>query len=240
MTKIKTILMVVCCLLFAFAQVLAQTQTVNGKVTGDDGEPFAVQIKGTSSGTVTDAGGKFRLQLPAGAESLVVSFVGLITQEVEIGNRTEFNVKLLADEKLLSEVVVTAVGIERDTRKLGYSIQEVNRAAISQQSTPDVAQALQGKFAGVQILQGSGSPGAAASVVIRGNKLVNGSNQALVMARADYRQLTGIAHALNYTDQSHFIKDFRDFSDMSPYEFVKKDNIGSESSSFIYPPSPQN
>ncbi len=184
MTKIRTILMVVWCLLFAFVQAQAQAQTVNGKVTGDDGEPLpgaAVQIKGTSTGTVTDAGGKFRLQLPAGAKSLVISFVGLITQEVEIGNRTEFNVKLLADEKLLSEVVVTAVGIERDTRKLGYSIQEVNRAAISQQSTPDVAQALQGKFAGVQILQGSGSPGAAASVVIRGNKSVNGSNQALVV-----------------------------------------------------------
>src|SRR5689334_18325710 len=115
-------------MVFSFGLVLsvwAQDRVVTGKVaSGEDGSALPgvnVVVKGTTNGTVTDSEGKYSLTVPASGGSLVFSFIGLSTQEVEIGERTVIDVQLGLDIKQLSEIVVTAQGIERDQKALGYA-----------------------------------------------------------------------------------------------------------------------
>ncbi|MFC5412661.1 SusC/RagA family TonB-linked outer membrane protein [Larkinella bovis] len=172
------------CVLFALP-ALAQDRTVTGKVTSsDDGSSLpgvSIQLKGTSRGTTTDSDGNYSLtNVPANAR-LVFSFIGTTTQEIEVGNQTTINVQLKSDASQLSEVVVTAQGIERDRRSLGYSTQDVRGDVLAQRSEPNVLNALQGKLAGVNITPSSGAPGASTNINIRGITSFNGSNQPLIV-----------------------------------------------------------
>ncbi|RIV19292.1 SusC/RagA family TonB-linked outer membrane protein [Fibrisoma montanum] len=163
---------------------LAQEVTVSGRVTSsDDGSALpgvSIQIKGTSRGTTTDSEGRYRLSVPANAR-LVFSYIGFGNQEIAVGNQTTIDVALTSGAQNLSEIVVTAQGIERDKRSLGYSTQEVNSALISQKSEPNLLNSLQGKLAGVNISTQSGSPGASTNINIRGITSFNGSNQPLIV-----------------------------------------------------------
>lgn len=165
--------------------VFAQSKTVTGKVTSPDdpdGLPGAnVLVKGTDIGAVTDLDGNFTIQLPAGRDVLVVSFIGYRNQEVVVGNRTNISVVLSPDVEALAEFVVTAQGIERDQRSLGYSLQQVKGDALAQRSEPNVLNALQGKVAGVTIGGASGGAGASTNINIRGITSFNGSNQPLIV-----------------------------------------------------------
>lgn len=165
--------------------VFAQSRTVTGKVTSPDdpdGLPGAnVLVKGTDIGAVTDLDGNFTIQLPAGRNVLVVSFIGYRNQEVVVGNRTNISVVLSPDVEALAEFVVTAQGIERDQRSLGYSLQQVKGDALAQRSEPNVLNALQGKVAGVTIGGASGGAGASTNINIRGITSFNGSNQPLIV-----------------------------------------------------------
>ncbi|MGD1895268.1 MAG: carboxypeptidase-like regulatory domain-containing protein, partial [Cyclobacteriaceae bacterium] len=108
---------------------------IRGQVSGEAGEALPgvnVIVKGTASGTVTDIEGKFSLNATEDAETLVFSFIGYITQEVDLGNRNTINVELLTDSQQLSEVVVTALGIKREERSLGYSVQELNTQGLAE------------------------------------------------------------------------------------------------------------
>ncbi|RYF72661.1 MAG: SusC/RagA family TonB-linked outer membrane protein, partial [Cytophagaceae bacterium] len=172
------------CVLFALP-ALAQDRTVTGKVTSsDDGSTLpgvSIQLKGTSRGTTTDSEGNYSLtNVPADAR-LVFSFIGTATQEIVVGNQSTLNVQLKADASQLSEVVVTAQGIERDRRSLGYSTQDVRGDVLAQRSEPNVLNALQGKLAGVNITGASGAPGASTNINIRGITSFNGSNQPLIV-----------------------------------------------------------
>ncbi|MGV3558171.1 SusC/RagA family TonB-linked outer membrane protein [Larkinella arboricola] len=172
------------CVLFALP-ALAQDRTVTGKVTSaDDGSALpgvSIQLKGTNRGTTTDSEGNYSLpNVPANAR-LVFSFIGTATQEIEAGNQSTINVQLKSDASQLTEVVVTAQGIERDRRSLGYSTQDVRGDAIAQRSEPNVLNALQGKLAGVNITSASGAPGASTNINIRGITSFNGSNQPLIV-----------------------------------------------------------
>lgn len=172
------------CVLFALP-ALAQDRTVTGKVTSaDDGSTLpgvSIQMKGTTRGTTTDSDGNYSLtNVPANA-TLVFSFIGTATQEVAVGNQTTLNVQLRSDASQLSEVVVTAQGIERDRRSLGYSTQDVRGEALAQRSETNVLNALQGKLAGVNITPSSGAPGASTNINIRGITSFNGSNQPLIV-----------------------------------------------------------
>ncbi|CCH00699.1 TonB-dependent receptor plug [Fibrella aestuarina BUZ 2] len=171
-------------LMFLAGPLLAQDITIRGQVTSsDDNSPLpgvSVQVRGTTRGSSTDADGRYQLSVPTGSR-LIFSFIGYGNQEVTVGNQTTINVVLTAGSQNLDEVVVTAQGIERDKRSLGYSTQEVGAAQITQKSEPSLLNTLQGKLAGVQINTQSGAPGASTNINIRGVTSFNGNNQPLVV-----------------------------------------------------------
>lgn len=164
--------------------LMAQDAGISGRVTSsDDGSSLpgvSIQVKGTSRGTTTDADGRYRISVPPNSK-LVFSFIGFGSQEVTVGSQTTIDVKLLSGTQSLNEIVVTAQGIERDKRSLGYSTQEVSGNLISGKSEPNLLNALQGKAAGIQITGASGAPGASTNINIRGITSFNGSNQPLIV-----------------------------------------------------------
>lgn len=167
----------------AFQEVSAQNRNISGRITdrqSGEGLPgVTVLVKGTTNGVSTNSDGSYALSnVPAGA-TLVISSIGYVTVERAIGTESQINVGLASDSKQLSEVVVTALGIERDTRTLGYATQEIKAEQISQKSEPNVLSALQGKVAGVNIVTASGLPGASSNINIRGITSLGGSNQPL-------------------------------------------------------------
>ena len=167
-------------LLLAFVvQVSFAQSTVSGTVTEDNGPlPGAnVIIKGTSTGTQTDFDGNYSIQASP-TDVLVFSFVGFSTQEVTVGSQSTINVALAADNAL-DEVVVTAQGVKREKKALGYAVSEVASEEIEGRTEGDVARVLSGKASGVQITSQSGASGSATNVIIRGYTSINGSNQAL-------------------------------------------------------------
>ncbi|HEY0109156.1 MAG TPA: TonB-dependent receptor plug domain-containing protein, partial [Fibrella sp.] len=163
---------------------LAQDVNVRGQVTSSDDNTslpgVSVQVRGTTRGTTTDADGRYQISAPVGSR-LVFSFIGFGTQEIPVGTQTTLDVKLSAGTETLNEVVVTAQGIERDKRSLGYATQEVSSAQLTQKSEPSLLNTLQGKLAGVQINTQSGAPGASTNINIRGITSFNGSNQPLIV-----------------------------------------------------------
>ena len=169
-------------LLSLFIGIAAFAQgTVTGRVTStEDGLPVigaSVFVQGTSNGTVTDADGAFTLRnVPAGA-SLVFSYIGMKDEVLPAASRME--VTLSPDTNLLNEVVVTAMGITRSEKSLGFSATTVKNEDIVGQRASNVTSALAGKVAGLQIQSTSSDPGAANSVTIRGFSSINGSNQPL-------------------------------------------------------------
>jgi TonB-linked SusC/RagA family outer membrane protein len=156
----------------------AQERIVRGKVTSaedDSGIPGAnVMVKGTSIGAVTDGSGNYSISLPAtGGTTLIFSFIGFQTQEMEVGARTEIDVKLNVDVTQLSEVVVTSFGIEKSKQSLGYAVQSVGAKELAEARQPNIVSALQGQVAGVQITNTGGGPGMGARIVVRGLTSLN-------------------------------------------------------------------
>jgi TonB-linked SusC/RagA family outer membrane protein len=169
------------CFSFGFAlSVMAQDRVVTGKVTAkEDGSPLPgvnVVIKGTTSGTVTDSDGKYSLSIPTGA-ALVFSFIGLKTEEIEVGERTVVDIQLSSDVTQLSEVVVTALNIKQEVKTLSYSAQQVNSDKLTIARANNVNDALAGKVAGIQVRSQSGAAlGRNADIRIRGvGSLADGS-----------------------------------------------------------------
>ena len=159
---------------------LAQTKVSGTVLSQEDGQPIigaAVKVDGTSTGMLTDVNGKFSLTLPEGKKSLTISYLGFESKTVAAKNG--MRVFLKADATALEEVVVTAMGIKRSAKALGYSATAVDGEKISQARTSDVMSSLAGKVAGVQISSGAADPGSSNSVVIRGFSSVSGSNQPL-------------------------------------------------------------
>ncbi len=162
-------------------QAIAQ-RTVSGTVLSEeDGQAVPgvnVLIKGTASGTTTDFDGKYRISVPEEGTTLVFSFIGFATTEVEVGVRSVVDVSLDADVQELSEVVVTALGVTREERSLGYAVSEVSGDEVSKGQEQNVVTALSGKVAGVQIKQPN-TFGGSANILIRGVNSLTGNNQPL-------------------------------------------------------------
>ncbi|GAB3571880.1 SusC/RagA family TonB-linked outer membrane protein [Spirosoma luteolum] len=137
-----------------------------------------VLIKGTSVGAVTDADGAFSLSTQPNT-TLTVSYIGFIGQEIAIGNQTQLTITLADDASQLQEVVVTALGIARDKKALGYSLQELKGGDITQARPTNLVNALSGKIAGVQVTSTNGVPGASSRILIRGANSIGGNNQPL-------------------------------------------------------------
>lgn len=168
-----------CCLSMS---VMAQELTIKGKVSGDKGAPVPgvnVLIKGTTKGTTTDAEGSYSVSVPSGTQTLVFSFIGFVTQEINVAGRSVINVDLKEDATQLSEVVVTALGIERSAKTLTYATQQVSGKQLVDVRDANFVNTLSGKVAGIVIAQGSSGPGSAARVTLRGNRSIANSNNAL-------------------------------------------------------------
>lgn len=177
----KTLLL---CFLSLLASVLlAQNRTISGRVTAEEdgtGLPGVnVVVKGTTNGTVTDANGNYALSVPSSGGTLVFSFIGLQTVELNIDDRSVIDVALSADVLQLTEVVVTAVGIEREKKALGYAVTNLSADKIAQKAEPDPVRSLQGKIPGVNIVGAGGAVGAGTNITIRGNSSLLGNNQPL-------------------------------------------------------------
>ncbi len=170
---------IVCVLTLTTA--MAQQRTITGKVTDPDGEVLIganIIVKGTSVGTASDIDGTYELMLPEGARTLVFSYTGFSTQEIEIGVSNVIDV-VLTEGLTLSEAVVTALGIERQNRSIGYSVEEVKGDKVQQKAEPDILRSLSGKVPGLQISGSSGAPGSATRIVIRGGSSFLGNNEPL-------------------------------------------------------------
>src|SRR5690606_1901631 len=140
----------------------------------------SVVVKGTQRGTITDVNGDFSLSVDEENPTLVFSFVGYVTQEIALGGRTEIFVELKEDTKSLEELVVVGYGVQ-SKRNVTSSIASVSSDEISNQPVQQVGQALQGKVAGVQVVQNSGSPGSSLTVRIRGAGTINNSDPLYVI-----------------------------------------------------------
>ncbi|MCP1381467.1 SusC/RagA family TonB-linked outer membrane protein [Runella salmonicolor] len=164
----------------AGTSVIAQEKSITGKVIADDGSALPgvnVIIKGTTRGTNTDAEGNFKINVPANAR-LLFSYVGFTGQEIIVGNQTTLNVKLLPDASNLEEVVVTTFGTAKKTSFTG-SAAKIDAEKLGPRPITNVGQALAGSSAGVQATAGSGQPGAAPDIRIRGFGSISSSNAPL-------------------------------------------------------------
>lgn len=143
---------------------------VTGKVLDDKGSPapgVTVKVKGTNAGTVTDLNGNYSINVPDNG-TLVFSYIGFETQEVTVAGKTVINVTLAASSKGLNEVVVTALGISKEAKKLGYSVSTVNGDQLNKAKETNVALSLQGRVAGLSVGASNGGPGSSARVLLRG------------------------------------------------------------------------
>lgn len=170
-----------CCIAFS------QERTIRGTVTDENTkgpvEGATVKVKGSNSAVSTNSQGVFSIKAPTGAVTLVISFIGYATKEVTAGESSgELNVSLATDSKQLGEVVVTALGIQRQQKSLVYATQSVKPQQLTEVRDPNnVLNSLQGKVANAVINQGSGGLGSGARIVLRGNKSIQAPNNALIV-----------------------------------------------------------
>lgn len=163
----------------AFAQ--EQRRTITGTVKDVNGESIIganVSVEGTTLGTITDIDGAFKLDAPENGK-LIISFIGYEKQEISINKKTNFSITLKEDSEMLSEVVVTALGIKREKKALGYAMQEVKTDVFSENRSTSVSNLLQGKVAGVQISQSGSGVGGPTRIVLRGLNSLSGNNTPL-------------------------------------------------------------
>jgi len=183
------------CLIASIWFVSAQTTRVTGTVfAAEDNEPVigaSIVVKGAASvGTITNIDGEFTLNVPSNATTLVVSYIGMVTQEVAISST--MRILMMSDAQNLDEVVVTALGITREKKSLGYAVQAVEGEELTKIRTGNLINSLAGRVAGVQITSSSGQLGGGAKINVRGNTSLYGNNQPLFvvdgipLSNADY------------------------------------------------------
>lgn len=166
------------CSLLTAAQDRALTGRVLSKSDGTGLPGANVIIKGTDRGSTTNANGEFTLNAPGGA-TLVVSYIGYKPTELAVGDKTTMSITLEEDASILGEVVVTALGITREKKALGYSVQEVSGKQLTQARETNLVNSLSGRIAGVQVTGSNGAPGASSRVLIRGSNSIGSNNQPL-------------------------------------------------------------
>jgi TonB-dependent SusC/RagA subfamily outer membrane receptor len=177
--KILLLMLTISSSIYVFSQ-----HKISGKVTSPD-DPLGIPgvnivVIGTMLGTVTDFNGEYTLEVPSDTCSLLFSYMGFNSEETDVSGRTIINMSMLPSLESLDEVVVTALGIKRDEKALGYSVQKVKGEDIARVKEIDVVNALSGKVSGVNIIQADGSVGGGGSrIVIRGETSLAGNNDPL-------------------------------------------------------------
>ncbi|MEZ4964732.1 MAG: SusC/RagA family TonB-linked outer membrane protein [Saprospiraceae bacterium] len=178
----KKILLTAGLILMSVGLALAQ-RAVSGTVTGDDGEVLigaSIRVTGTSSGAISDANGRYTVSVPAGSNQLTISYTGYTTQEITLGASNVVDVVLVAGQ-VLTEAVVTALGITREEKSLGYGVTSVKGDEVARSGEVNVIQGLAAKSSGVQVIGTGGTPGASSKILIRGNATFTGENQPLIV-----------------------------------------------------------
>jgi TonB-linked SusC/RagA family outer membrane protein len=176
----KRLILFFACFLISMGFAIAQNKQVSGTVSDDTGEPVvgaSVIAKGTTTGIATDINGKFVLTVPSSVTTLVVKYIGYADAEIAAG--TNVQVALIPNTKSLDEVVITAMGIKKEKKALGYSVQDINSDEIVKNKTANLLNSLAGKIAGVNVTQTSGGAGAGASMILRGGTSLERDNQPL-------------------------------------------------------------
>jgi len=228
----KTLLMSLVLMLTLFQVVLAQTRTVSGRVTDQktgEGLPgVTVLLKGTSNGVSTNADGSFSLAVPTTGGTLIFSSVSYVTQERPLGANSQFDVGLASDNKQLSEVVVTGYGQVESRRDLTSSIATVSSAQFKDQPVIGVDQALQGRAAGVQVFQNSGTPGAGIAVRVRGAASISASNEPLYVVDG-LPIITGSSSQLGTGNQG-----INGLNDLNPNDIATIEVLKDAASAAIY------
>lgn len=178
----RKVLMMMCFLVLWGLNALAQERQITGKVTDyTDGSPLigvTVLVKGTTHGTTTDIDGRYRINAAQG-NVLVFRFIGMMVEEVTLGEQSIVDVALMPDIQMLQQVVVTALGIERQERTLTYNLQSVSSDELTASRQENLVNALQGRVSGVQITSTGGAPGSSSEIILRGATSVDGDNQPL-------------------------------------------------------------
>jgi len=193
----KITIMLVFLLIAGVNFAFAQSRTITGKVTSaQDGMGIpgvTVMVKGTTIGTTTDIDGNYSFAVQPNYQTLVFRYVGMISQEITIGEQNTINVVMEPDVLQMEEVVVTALGIPKERKALGYSVQDVSGEELTRSGTSNLAAAMQGKLSGVEIKPSSGMPGASSQIIIRGARSFSGDNTPLyvvdgmpISSTADY------------------------------------------------------
>ena len=176
-----TLLMMV---FLAIQSTLWAQNRISGTVTNDNDKSalagVSVVVKGTNTGTSTDGTGNYSISAPAGS-TLVFSFIGYGTKEVAVGNQTRVDIALAETSEALQEVVVTALGIKKESKKLGYATTTINADALTENRTPNFMNTLQGKIAGVNISGLGTGPAGTSKIRIRGQSSISGQNNPLIV-----------------------------------------------------------
>lgn len=182
----KRLLLIFLTAFVAFSgELQAQQRTVTGTVvSSEDGMPLpgvSVVLKGSTIGAVTDSEGNYRINVPSEGGTLVFTFIGLRTEEVDIAGRSTVDLQMVVDVTQLSEVVVTALGLETDRDKFASATSQVEGNAVAQSGEATMINGLSGKASGVNIVRSSGDPGAGSYIQIRGQSTITGNLQPLVV-----------------------------------------------------------
>ncbi len=179
--KILKLFFLICVLGFSGIQA----QTVSGTITDAmDGSPLPgvnVIIKGTTIGVSTDFNGKYLINVSGANAVLQFSFVGFTTKEIAVNGKTIIDVTLEQGSESLQEVVITALGIKREKKSLGYAVQEVDGESLVQTRENNLANSISGKVSGVQIVRSSNGPASSSKIILRGNNSLTGDNQPLIV-----------------------------------------------------------
>lgn len=179
-------LLLIFCLTLGLAgmNLYGQGLSITGTVTSqDDGLTLpgvTVALKGTTTGTITNENGEFSLKAKAG-DVLVFSFIGMKTQEVTIGKSNVINLTMASEYMGLDEIVVTALGIEREKKTLGYALQEIKADELLESRENNVGNALTGKVSGLQVVRSNNGPGGSSKIILRGQSSLTGDNQPLIV-----------------------------------------------------------
>jgi len=164
--------------------IAPQNISVTGTVSDSDGNPLpgvSIIVKGTTVGLITDNKGNYALKVPTSESVLVFKFIGMKTMEMVVGNQTTINVTMASDVKAIDEVVITALGITREKKTLGYAVQELNNDALNQAKDNNIVNTMSGKIAGIQVTSGGSTVGASSRIVIRGNQSFSGNSPLFVV-----------------------------------------------------------
>ena len=171
------------CMILSFSYCLAQTNQLSGTIVDESGDGFpgvSIVITGTGTGTATDLDGNFTVEYPTDNPNLEISAIGYITQSIAItSGMSNIQISLVPDIESLGEVIVTALGVQRKTRDIGYAVQQLDGGSVQEAKEVNYLNSLQGKLAGVQVGGNSGSMGGSSKVTIRGQSSISGDNNAL-------------------------------------------------------------